>query len=52
MREDDDLARDPPLPQGSFIYYMDMREEEEAAVAKDRPLTKTGPAAVDVFPPP
>jgi hypothetical protein len=28
-----------------------MHEEEEAAVAKDRQSTETGPRAVDVFPP-
>jgi len=50
-REDDDSARDPPLPQGSLTYYMDMRHEEEAAVAKDRQSNETGAAAVDVFPP-
>jgi hypothetical protein len=30
---------------------MDMRHEEEAAVAKDRQSNETGAAAVDVFPP-
>jgi len=48
--EDEESARDPPLPQGRLTYYADMREEEEAAVAKDRQSTETGPAAVDVFP--